>query len=1172
MSFDISRLTFNPWSDYSGVVMEQGRVQTDADWNEWLAENARRVQAETLDIMGRAVYPATTPYAFQITATTSSGTNSISIGCGRMYVDGLLAENHGRGPQEAGDAPWDPALAEFSGSPQPPLASNSNPIDYTQQPYYPNPRAISGNGPFLAYLDVWQRPVTYLQDANLIDSAIGVDTTGRIQTVWQVKLMTVPAGTTCTTPDSEITYPPASSAGLLTTNVVENPVSGPCCLTADTGYTGLENQCYRVEIHNPGTSADPANPSGATFKWSRENASVETGVTSIALGSNSLGKPASVLTVQSLGRDQVLGFLPGNWIEITDEAHQLNGIPGETHQIDSIDPSNSTITLTTTTSSAFPVGTPNAANCTRIIRWDQSGKVYEKDLTTVWCDLGAAGGDGTIPVPLSNTTLILENGITVTFGLSSSGGSFNTGDFWSFAARTDGTLDSPLTDSPPFGPHHHYAKLAIVSFSPLSYPDCRTEWPPSVEASCGCCTCTVGEGGQYTSIQAAINALPTNGGEVCILPGHYYEEVMVKDRTDVVIRGCGRQTIVASPSLKPGGSEGSSEPSLVKSKLRAVITLIGSQHVTLTSFCVEAGDKRVGILLDKNAADDRFGASDADVTIEQLEITASTLPAIAALNAETLTIDENRIAMKDVWSAFPAVYVSGREIHVDRNLVGLKTIDRKDPATDDLAALKADFTRASGGIQIGGPSQDVYVIENEIEGGGQNGITLGNVTTLDENGAEVPGLSGTVFVDQTDCTTTHTIEISGSAGSGSNALSRVAGGPLVNIQIVRNRIRDMGLCGIGPVGFFDLEKTAEAIGIENLTITRNEITRTVSQAFEKAPIGETAAFGYAAISLPDVVGLTIEDNAITDFGPKPGAEVCGIFILRGELVDISRNQIRETRDWSLAPSDAEGGSSYPLRGGIVIASVTPPTFTSTESNVGNFNAFAVPIHEPGLPALRVEHNVVRVALGDALEAFGFGPFSIVNNNLSTGGTVALRDKPPAMTVEIINLGIALELTSLIVDFVELYKGTKLAPDTIAKIAAASDGAVLFTNNVCQLEARVDGQLGATSVMILSLDHILFANNACWIDSNPGNATLPGCAMLDALLLAVTLQVCNNRFQEALASVLASGLTAGFLNVTSQNLSTYCLFAVPKMLPGALNVSWVSAQLCEEFQKRLGAGV
>jgi hypothetical protein len=31
MSFDNSRYTFNPWNDFLGVVMQQGRVQLDSD-------------------------------------------------------------------------------------------------------------------------------------------------------------------------------------------------------------------------------------------------------------------------------------------------------------------------------------------------------------------------------------------------------------------------------------------------------------------------------------------------------------------------------------------------------------------------------------------------------------------------------------------------------------------------------------------------------------------------------------------------------------------------------------------------------------------------------------------------------------------------------------------------------------------------------------------------------------------------------------------------------------------------------------------------------------------------------------------------------------------------------------------------------------------------------------
>src|SRR5215469_15627251 len=112
MSFDVSRFPFDPWKDFFGVVMQQGRVQLDSDWNEWLAEFSRRTQAGTLDTLGQAAYPATTPFAFQITASAPVGTNTLTIGPGRIYVDGLLAENHG----DPSAAQWDPALAEISGS------------------------------------------------------------------------------------------------------------------------------------------------------------------------------------------------------------------------------------------------------------------------------------------------------------------------------------------------------------------------------------------------------------------------------------------------------------------------------------------------------------------------------------------------------------------------------------------------------------------------------------------------------------------------------------------------------------------------------------------------------------------------------------------------------------------------------------------------------------------------------------------------------------------------------------------------------------------------------------------------------------------------------------------------------------------------------------------------
>jgi uncharacterized protein DUF6519/centrosomal CEP192-like protein len=527
MSFDNSRFTFNPWNDYFGVVMQQGRVQLDSDWNEWLAEFARRIQAGTLDILGLAGVPSSTPYGFKINAFQDASGNHITIGAGRIYVDGLLAENHGLVAQ----AQWDSTLAEWSGAP--PRASEFD-IDYTSQPYLPG-ATISGNGPFLVYLDVWQREVTPLEDSKLVDQAVGVDTTGRLQTVWQVKLLNISSGVTCSTViDLQDLIQPSLS--LLTNGVVPTPSSGPCSLSPAAGYTGLENQLYRVEIHQGGstTSTPPA-----TFKWSRENASVATSVNSISTVTNSIGVTASRLTVRSLGRDQVLGFNPGDWIEIFDDFLELNAPvlngqaqPGELHRIDSIDSAAKTITLDSTVSPVtFPVNSnnqPDPGRHTRIHRWDEAGTVFQSDGATVWANLDAAGSTGDILVPPPGTALILENGITVAFDLGPSGSSiapwnssatysgtapasvvtflggtwvavapvtgtapgvtsgqweqiaFGTGDFWIFAARTaDGSVE-PLTTAHPFGIQHHYCRLGTVDFTakPPQVGDCRRLFPP----------------------------------------------------------------------------------------------------------------------------------------------------------------------------------------------------------------------------------------------------------------------------------------------------------------------------------------------------------------------------------------------------------------------------------------------------------------------------------------------------------------------------------------------------------------------------------------------------------------------------------------------------------------------------------------------------------------------
>ena len=58
MKNDITRDTFSPLKHFSRVLMQQGRVQLDADWNEQGAIAARREETTTEDLVGHCGGPA----------------------------------------------------------------------------------------------------------------------------------------------------------------------------------------------------------------------------------------------------------------------------------------------------------------------------------------------------------------------------------------------------------------------------------------------------------------------------------------------------------------------------------------------------------------------------------------------------------------------------------------------------------------------------------------------------------------------------------------------------------------------------------------------------------------------------------------------------------------------------------------------------------------------------------------------------------------------------------------------------------------------------------------------------------------------------------------------------------------------------------------------------------
>lgn len=536
MGADLSRVRFNPRRDHAGVILQQGRLLLDSDWNELVAIMERKLRASVADldsngpvdgIAGVAVVPRTTPHGFEVTLTGGA----VTIGRGRMYVDGLLAENHGLDP-----AVFEPLLSEQQGSVDTP---------YGQQPYWKTPQPLPTSGKHLAYLDIWQREVTHLESPDLVDIAIGVDTTARMQTVWQVRLHELrQTAVVCSTKDADIqgwAELIAPSGGRISVDTIPvTDTQDPCELPPTGGYRGLENQTYRVEVHTAG------KPGQASFKWSRDNGTVVTGIVEVLPGGTSV-RPAS------FGKDSVLRFKDGDWVEILDDHREFNRLAGVMRKI-AVHEEHGTITFTPALPADLQLSaTDAAARHLRLRRWDQRGQIKSStggDLE----NLDSPSSTGVITVPSGGSTkVVLEHGIVVQ--LSAVSGEFRVGDHWIFAARTADTSVEKLLDAPPLGIHHHYARLAVVDF-PDAEQSCRVLWPP--ECSCdegGCSDCTVcvtpesHASGAMTIQDAVIRVKEAGGGVVCVASGTYHLAsggVVIDHMSSVTVRGQGLRTVVVA--------------------------------------------------------------------------------------------------------------------------------------------------------------------------------------------------------------------------------------------------------------------------------------------------------------------------------------------------------------------------------------------------------------------------------------------------------------------------------------------------------------------------------------------------------------------------------------------------------------------------------------------------
>jgi hypothetical protein len=621
------------------------------------------------------------------------------------------------------------------------------------------------------------------------------------------------------------------------------------------------------------------------------------------------------------------------------------------------------------------------------------------------------------------------------------------------------------------------------------------------------------------------------------LPGIYTENVLIEEKANIIISGCGERSKIISKASS--GAFGAANP---------VIHVKNSQNIHIESLDITADNTGIGILLEGSPPEKfTFGnvaiegpAPLREIMLADLHISAATRGAIEAHGGQFITIRECRILMSDVPGSWPGVFFVGEDALIENNVIKVQ------PSQDVGGAVVGSVLVSAGlgGLQLGGTSERVRIINNLIQGGIGNGITLGSIKVVDESGNDTGELYGWVInVDFPCCTSRPGSTYVPPEEDVDESTRKVSAGALYEVHIERNRILDMGLNGIGVVGFFNLDEKDEFISVERLTILDNQIRRCLKRPLEVIPPEMINSMGYGGIALADAEYLVIRENVIEDNGPSHLEPICGVFVLHGEGIDITNNRILNNGAKTSEPATkAKDGR----RGGINIVYGIAPTLPVT------IGMQSYP-RQDGVPAIKIHANIVSAPLGRALSLNALGPVSVVANQFTSRGMILKFTSPSfvASTVAILNLGVSNELYGQLMLFSSIGSGqAKLdsAPsvteeavfiqtglDDLRLGQYLANGNVLFSNNQCTLDLLEKGvSFSVSSIFILSLDDIGFHNNQC------------DCSLLDdvvlsqAIMFGISLRVSDNRFKEGLRNALYSAVTLGMLNMTTDNQATHCL--------------------------------
>ena len=1137
-NIDISRDATDQRKHYDRVHMQQGRVLTDDDFNEAArldAEDARRVRA---DVIG----PAGSPddgYRLK----TAAG--ELVMSAGTFYVGGLRVEleNDERFNLQKD---W---LQQGSGPGQTLAAPAGAQFDFV-------------------WLDVWQQPVSAVEDKELLEAALGgADTSARVRTMRRARVLRNVGDVDCALAWSQL-LTSLSSEGTLnsdfelvpnaTLKVEPDGTSGTddlCSPPVNGGYLGAENQAIRVQI----TGANQ-------FTWGFDNGAPIYRVKLLADGGGALRR-IHMLTVP---KDQAHYPLEGQVVELLPWSALLSNGQKNAEQsgflakvTGSYNPDKQDLTIgvapgNDTGAPPMPFGRRWSARSDAALISNEDPPEDEFLYMRVW----NRGGDTASPAAINfvpGTPISLaKTGIQVTFA----GPNLRKNDFWIIAARPETPnvfVPWELSDGrSPHGVRRWIAPLGVIRWpggaGPLTVEDdCRPTFLPLTRLK-GCCTFTVGDGthsfGNFLKIQDAVNALPLAGGQICVLPGIYNENVVIDRRVDVTIHGCG-------PRSRVQAVEGANTP------------------------------PQPAFLISNSTA----------ITIEDLAIESGPRSAVQINNARHIKVQRCLIQMRDRATIWQAIFSRGDDVLIDSNTIEVLPREGGPPVSKIPPEIGASGAPAGintppdpitigfatrGGIQLAGGSDRVRIVNNIIRGGIWNGVTLGSLQLIGSNDKDDTPDKPT---SEDPCDPCKPPDLTDEPDPNNPNVRFVSAGDLYDIRITGNRISDMGINGIGVVRFFDLANKGDMIGVHGLYIADNLITRCMRRNLSQVSKAMQAFVAYGGIALAKVSDLRVLRNEILSNGTTYIQPICGVFAIIVQGLQLDDNRILDNGPKTQEPVDnAQKG----IRGGVHIWFVLP----IIEQASGWTSASTVGKRAPrnGVTTCAMRDNIIVAPLGRAVTFFAIGPVVVARNRLVTQGYTGTGADFIASTVMIGDFGLSNEWTMGLIGIIILVLTGKIKdidPKEFCQLAKLfglinpeqppsfwppivrnwATGKVLFTENQVTLDV-IEQPLAfcLSSVLIFSLDDLGMTDNQCEVTST---AVFFG---VNALLFGGSVREADNRFSETWLHAFFSTLSLGGMNTTTDNQSTHCLRAnafLPNMLLFKDNRAFITAFCRDECGDNLG---